>query len=100
MNGLVAEVRKDADRERYEAFSAVGDVIGVLEYETHDGLIVLTHTRVPAELAGQGIASDLVRAGLDDIRQSGAQIVVFCSYIRLWLEKHPEYKDLLHRKTD
>jgi len=52
---------------------------------------VLIHTGVSEEYAGQGLASLLVRAVVDDVIARGFAIVPVCPYVRAWLPKHPEY---------
>jgi predicted GNAT family acetyltransferase len=50
---------------------------------------------VPAEVGGRGIASALVRAAMDAARAEGWKVVPACSYAAAWMQKHPEYRDLL-----
>ncbi|WP_336645354.1 GNAT family N-acetyltransferase [Microbacterium sp. USHLN186] len=53
---------------------------------------VLHHTEVSEEYGGQGLASTLVRAVVDDAVASGRSIVAVCPYVVGWLGKHPEYQ--------
>jgi hypothetical protein len=55
------------------------------------------HTGVPTELEGRGIASALVQATVDHARANGLQIVPQCSYVQVWMKRHPEYADLIAR---
>lgn len=52
---------------------------------------VLYHTGVSDDYAGQGLASVLVRAVVDDVVASGLSIVPVCPYVAAWLPKHPEF---------
>jgi hypothetical protein len=70
-------------------------LLSVLEYRLEPGRIVFTHTGVPPALEGQGLASRLARAGLDYARAEGLRVVSACSYIDHYLERHPEYQDLV-----
>lgn len=54
---------------------------------------VLHHTGVSEDYAGQGLASKLVRAVVDDVVASGKAIVPVCPYVVAWLPKHPEYDE-------
>ena len=54
----------------------------------------IDHTFVDSSLRGQGVAEQLVRAAVDQIRAEGKQARVTCSYARAWFEKHPEEADL------
>ena len=66
-----------------------------IEFTTHDHIWTLTHTIVPSAYEGQGIASALTRDVLDEALRQGVKIRVMCSYISHWIERHPQYQDLL-----
>ncbi len=42
-------------------------------YRIEDGRLVLTHTEVPVEFSGQGIATRLAQGTLELLRQVGSQ---------------------------
>jgi predicted GNAT family acetyltransferase len=87
-------VRDNPEKRRYEAL--VGDQLaGHVFYQQRDGAIVLVHTEVAPEFEGQGVGSGLAAGTLEDIRSRGLQIVPTCSFIRSYLERHPEYADLV-----
>lgn len=60
-----------------------------------DGVISLNHAEVPRALEGRGIGARLVRATLDQVRSEGLKVVPRCSFIRAFIERNPEYADLL-----
>lgn len=66
-----------------------------LVYEEEDGVLHLTHTFVPQELGGRGIAGALVKDVMDDIEKRALKMKPACSYIVAYVEKHPECKTLL-----
>jgi len=66
-----------------------------LEYRMHDGVIVLMHTEVPAKLAGRGIASALATFAMDHARRYNLPVKVYCPFVVTWLQKHPEYMDMV-----
>jgi len=78
---------------RYEA--TVDGLLSVCEYEIVDDKLVFTHTLVPPELRGRGIAEQLVRPALADARAAGRKVVPACSYVAVFIKRHPEYQDLL-----
>ena len=86
-------VRHNAAANRFEA--AMGAHLAVAEYVLEDGRMVLTHTFVPPELRGRGLAEKLVRPALDLARAEGRRVVPQCSYVATFIERHPEYQDLL-----
>jgi uncharacterized protein len=67
----------------------------LLAYRLAEGKIIFTHTGVPAEFSGQGIGSLLARAGLDYARAQSLAVVPLCSFIAGYIQKHPEYQDLV-----
>jgi hypothetical protein len=88
---LVVKHNPEAGRFEVEKDGSVA----VLEYRLQPGRIVFTHTGVPAMLEGQGIGSRLARAGLDHARAQGWKVVPLCSFIAGYVQKHPEYRELL-----
>jgi hypothetical protein len=90
---LVAKHNPQAGRFEIEKNGSVA----VLEYLLQDGKMVFTHTGVPPALEGQGIGSRLARAGLDHARAQGLKVVPLCSFIAGYIQKHPEYQDLLEK---
>jgi uncharacterized protein len=50
---------------------------------------------VAQEHEGQGVGSAIARYALDDARARGLSVRPLCPYIRGWLERHPEYGDLI-----
>jgi predicted GNAT family acetyltransferase len=78
---------------RYEA--TVDGLLSVCEYEIVDDKIVFTHTLVPPELRGRGIAEQLVRPALADARAAGRKVVPACSYVAVFIKRNAEYQDLL-----
>ena len=88
------ETRNNKAENRYEAL-VEGVVAGFSAYQLTDLLVVFTHTEVDDAYEGQGLASKLVAGTLDDVRRLGQKFEVTCEYVLGFLEKHPEYQDLL-----
>jgi predicted GNAT family acetyltransferase len=91
------ETRDNHSKSRYEAW--VGDELaGFTEYELGDGTITFVHTVVDDAYEGEGVGSDLARGALDAVRRDGElQVIAKCDFIRGWIERHPDYQDLLSR---
>jgi uncharacterized protein len=87
-------VRDNAEELRYEAL-VDGKVAGLLFYRAREGELVLVHTEVAGEFEGQGIGGRLVAGALDDIRARGLRIVPICPFVKAYLQRHPEYTDLI-----
>jgi predicted GNAT family acetyltransferase len=69
--------------------------IAFVAYKRERGIVTLVHTEVPKVLAGRGIGGKLAKGVLDLLRANGAKIVVECPFIASYIEKHPEYRELL-----
>ena len=65
-----------------------------LDYLEDDGRLTLTHTVVPPEIGGRGIAGELVRAALEYARGAGLTVEPQCSYAEVWMRRHPEFDAL------
>lgn len=82
------------EKHRYEAHLD-GRRAGFAEYELSDEQVVFTHTEVDPAFEGRGVGSALARFALDDVRGGGRQVVAKCPFIKEWIDKHPDYADLL-----
>ncbi len=94
MSSANVTIHHHASQHRYEAEVPQG-TRAVLEYEEREGARVMTHTFVAPQLRGQGIAEALVRAALNDARTAGKKVVPACSYVAGFIQRHPEYHDLV-----
>lgn len=82
------------DAHRYELL--LDDTrVGLLRYSDRDGVRNLTHTQVDSAHQGKGLAAVLVRGALDDIRAQGLTAQPTCPYVQRFLQRHPEYADLI-----
>ena len=64
-------------------------------YKLDDNVITFVHTEVPPELGGRGVGSKLVRGALDQVRTAGMTVIADCPFVKAWIGKHDEYKNLL-----
>jgi uncharacterized protein len=88
------QVRNNTELSRYEIL--VGDeVAGFTEYAMHGTQIDLIHTEVDEKFSGQGLASELIRNLLDDVRERGLAAMPYCPFVRKFVAKHREYVDLV-----
>ena len=74
------------DRSRFEA--EVEGQTAYLTYERYGHTVAMTHTIVPRELEGRGIAGELTRTAVDWARGEQLQVDPQCSYVRSWLRKN------------
>ncbi len=82
------------ERRRYEILLG-GEVVGTLEYRRRDNYIELLDTEVEQTFSGRGLAGRLAAAALEDARARATPVKVTCPFVTGYLERHPEYSDLL-----
>ena len=78
------------EQNRFEL--RVDGFVAELTYTMHNHQIIFMHTIVPSELEGQGVGGKIVKAGLDYARASGFKIRSMCSFVSVYLKRHPEYQ--------
>jgi len=81
------------EASRFEA--RLGDEVAVCAYRRQDGTLLMTHTEVPPAFEARGIAAALVRAALAWARAEGLKVRPSCSYVAVYMRRHPETQDLL-----
>lgn len=83
-------ITRNETANRFEA--RVGDLVAVAEFRLETGRMIFTHTWVPPEFRGQGIAEKLVLAGFAAAHEEERKIIPECSYVARLLERHPEFQ--------
>jgi predicted GNAT family acetyltransferase len=86
-------VRHNAAASRFEAL--VDGHLAVADYALQENRMIFTHTFVPPELRGRGIAEKLVRPALEWARAEQRVVVPACSYVAAFIERHREFHALL-----
>ena len=66
-----------------------------LVYERRGDVLDITHTYTPPALRGRELAARLTEAAFAFARDNGLRVVPTCSYVALWVERHPEAQDLV-----
>lgn len=69
--------------------------LAVAEYRRVKNRIIFTHTEVPQELEGNGIASKLAYAALEFSKRESLVVMPLCPFIAGYIHRHPEYKTLV-----
>ncbi|MGB9058330.1 MAG: GNAT family N-acetyltransferase [Pseudolabrys sp.] len=90
---MTSNVRDNTERNRFE-LDADGH-IAFSNYKRADGVLTILHTEVPKALEGRGIGSALIRGVLDTARRQGLKVITVCPFAKSYIERHPEYADLL-----
>lgn len=89
-----AEVTKNEPESRYEAH-VQGRLAGYADYDEQGGVVTFAHTVTEPEFGGRGVASAIARVSLDDARAAGRTVRPHCEFYAGWIDRHPEYQDLL-----
>jgi predicted GNAT family acetyltransferase len=87
------EVRNNETAQRFE--STVDGHLARLDYERRGDVLRLIHTEVPRALEGRGIGGAIVRAALAQAEAAGLRVQPVCSYVRRYIERHPETRRML-----
>lgn len=88
------ELRKNPDASRYELLID-GELVGKIDYFDAGEAVDIPHTNVDPAHGGQGYAAKLTAFALDDIRAQGKFVIPTCPYTAQYIDKHPQYADLL-----
>lgn len=92
-------VRDNPSELRYELL--VDDaVVGEIVYRRSPDAVVLLHTEVLPSLEGKGYGARLAAGALDDIRARGRHVVPVCPFVRSYIRRHSEYRDLVVRGAE
>jgi predicted GNAT family acetyltransferase len=73
----------------------VGGHEAVLVYERRDDVLDLRHTFTPPPLRGRALAAQLTAAAVAYAQAEGLRILPTCSYVRRYVERHPELQALI-----
>lgn len=82
------EVAHDPETSRFE--TEVEGHVAELVYRVDGRRMSMLHTWVPSPIEGRGVGSALVRAAVDEAMRRDLTIVPVCSFVRAWLDRHPE----------
>jgi len=89
------DIRHNQDRQRFE--TTVDGQLCVADYQLRGDVMWMTHTGVPQAVGGRGIAAELVRTALDWAAAQGYRVEPSCSYVAVYMRRHPETQRLLAR---
>jgi uncharacterized protein len=90
----MADVHDNPDAHRYE-LTVDGRVGAFVTYVVRGDVAEFVHTETVEGFEGRGLAKELVRDALDDARRRGWQVRPSCPFVRGFIERNPEYADLV-----
>ncbi|MFF5212840.1 GNAT family N-acetyltransferase [Streptosporangium sp. NPDC000396] len=85
------------DNPRASRFEIVvdGETAGFAVYKPAGTKLAFTHTEIDPRFEGRGLGSILARGALDAARAAGKPVLPFCPFIRGYIQRHPDYLDLV-----
>lgn len=87
------QVRDNRELQRFEL--PVNGQVVFADYRRQPGRLVITHVEAPANLRGAGHAGRLMLGVAEEARAEQVKVLPLCSYARAWMQRHPEYRDLV-----
>jgi len=87
------EIKHDVEQNRFVSY--VEDYEAVVEYTLKGNVIDLYRTFTPPELRGKGVAGKIVKYALERAKNNNLKVIPTCSYVRVYIERHENYKELL-----
>jgi len=86
-------VRHNSDERRFELETTAG--LAIADYRLSERVMTIYHTEVPVPLRGRGIGARLVRGALEEARTLGVKVVPQCWFVREFIERNPNFADLV-----
>lgn len=90
----MTEVHDNPERRRYE-ITVDGVLAGFAQYVRKGRRIIFVHTEIDDAYEGHGLGSQVAKGALDDARAQQLAVVPVCPFIERYIERHPEYRDLV-----
>lgn len=87
------EIVENKKQKRFEV--VINGKTALIEYIRAEDKMYLTHTEVPKEFEGQGVASSMVKQVLQQIDREELKLVPHCPFVAAYLKRHPEWHYLL-----
>ena len=72
-----------------------GNEAELLYRELDERTLDYSHTFVPPAMRGGGAGGTVVRAALDYARENGYRVRPSCSFVAAFVERHPEYREIV-----
>ncbi|MDR0950256.1 MAG: N-acetyltransferase [Candidatus Ancillula sp.] len=82
--------------ENQDSPETVGLPVGEMMYIPRDAYLDVYHTGIKPEFEGLGLASQLAKGAMDIVRKNGRKVYPRCPYLQHWLDKHPDYSDVVY----
>jgi predicted GNAT family acetyltransferase len=92
--GVPVTVNKESDKF---TVSVDEKAVGLTAYADEGHSRVFPHTEVDEAYEGRGLATIVIGEALAQTRAEGLRIVPMCPTVAAYVERHPEYADIVDR---
>ena len=89
------ELKLDGKNGVFELMDEQNKAVGELTFILKEEQMIINHTGVNPDLRGQGLSEKLVLEAVDYARKNKLKIIPFCSYVSVYVGKHPEVQDVI-----
>ncbi len=89
----MADITDNPTRNRFELIE--DGKLAFAEYRLTGEVLSLPHVEADPALRGRGTAGRLMVGVLESARKRGLKVHPICSYAAAFIQRHPEYRDLL-----
>ena len=89
----MSAITDNTTRSRFELIEE--GKLAFADYRLDGDLLTLPHVEADPALRGKGTAGRLMAGVLELAREYGWKVRPICGYAVAYLERHPEYRDLL-----
>ncbi|AMM52921.1 hypothetical protein TH61_12440 [Rufibacter sp. DG15C] len=84
------------DEEDLRFYAVLGQEEAELTYTySEDKVLDLDYTFVPEAYRNQGLADQLVKAGLEFVKARNYRFIPSCPVVEAYVHRHPEYQALM-----
>jgi predicted GNAT family acetyltransferase len=91
-------VTDNPDRDRFE-ITVDGELAGFVQYLRRGHRLIFFHTEIEPAFEGRGLGSALAKGALDAARAADEPVVPLCPFIGGWIDRHPEYADVVDHEA-
>jgi uncharacterized protein len=92
------EIKHNPAKNRFETW--IDGQLSKLEYSEDGDTIVMMHVGVNPAHRGQGVAGKLTQVALEYAKGKSLRVIPMCSYVRAYINHHPDYIELTRQHTD
>jgi len=86
-------VTDNTARQRFELVEE--GKLAFSDYRREEDVLILPHVEADPALRGRGAAGRLMQGTMEIVRERNLKVRPVCGYAVTWLQRHPEFRDLV-----